>query len=132
MPVGSYDPDSEEGQVQRPAWSRPKDDLDKSALEACGRKYFKTSEERKAWKALREKALGATDEKILFEEWIKHNIKLCAEANKKARRTERIFPTLLRMIANSDRRVDWEAANRETILQNRLKGVEELLFKDRE
>ena len=113
----------------RPGWSKTKTDLQKKALGACERTYFKSPSERKRWNALEEKTRGATDEQILFVEWIKHNIELCEKAN--SRQITRVFATLLTMCENNERRIDWITSNREKVLADRKIDVE-AIFRKRE
>ncbi|MDP2364982.1 MAG: hypothetical protein Q8M94_14585 [Ignavibacteria bacterium] len=128
--VSWYDPDEEATQFgKRPAWQRAKTDLQKKALAACGRKYFKSREERKRWNALEEKARGATEEDILFEAWILHNAKLCERAN--GLQITRVFGVLLAMIENEERQLDWKVANREHVFADKKLDIESLFAKGR-
>lgn len=119
MPIGTYDPDYENYGNKRPAWQTPKTDLQRRALAACGRKYFKDRHlERRAFEMEEDKARGETEEKYLHRMWIVHNIELCEEVNHPPV-IERSFPILMRMIQNDSRMVDWKAANREKALAER-------------
>jgi hypothetical protein len=121
----TYDPDSdEENPKVRPAWSKTKSELQKAALLACHRVYFKSREERKRWNLLEEKTRGATDEEIMFAAWIKHNTTLCANAN--SLQLVRTFDTLLAMIGNEERRKDWVAKNRKEVFLNNKVSVENI------
>lgn len=113
------------------AWMRPNDNrpTDLLLLSSTGRKYFKTSGERKEWKALQDMALGADDGSIMFDAWIRHNIDLARKAN--MRQTVRTLPWVLTAIKNESRRVDWVAANRERILKERANALEEQFFTKR-
>lgn len=118
MSIQYMDPDSDdENPTVRPAWSKPKDDVDGLALRTCGRQYFKSPKERKEWRALRDKTLGANIDDILYDAWIKHNIEYCAGQNQ--RFTKFNFTILIKMIQNDQRRVDWFAANREKVMKSR-------------
>lgn len=130
MSIGAYDPDGEENTQVRPAWSKPKDDLDTAALKACGRQYFKSSTERKVWRALRDKAQGATEEDIMYSAWMEHNVGLCRDANIKMKHIVRVFATLISMIENDQRRIDWVAANRERIMKERASSVTDSFFEN--
>lgn len=121
-----FDPDEEEQTVQRTAL-KPKTPLQERALTACGRKYFKNTKERGRWRLLEGKTLGATDEQILFEAWLCHNIALWEKAN--SRTTTRIFYTLMSAMENEERQRDWEAANREKVFANRKIDVSALFEK---
>ena len=124
--------DGDEKQEKVYAWMKPNDHrpTDVLLLVACGRTRmrFKSQTERNRWKALQEKALGADDDSVMFDAWIKHNIDLAKKVNQSERRIVRTVPWVCSAIENQERQVDWVAANRERILQERAKVVEEQFF----
>jgi len=125
FPIGLFDPDEDDANPRvRPGWSKPKTELQRSALASCNRRWFKSSGERREWNALEQKALGGTQESIMHQEWIKHNIQLCVTAN--SRRPERSFTILIKMIQNEDRKVDWIVANRDKVLAARSTAIKSI------
>jgi hypothetical protein len=121
-----FDPDEDEQTIQRAAL-RAKTPLQERALAACGRKYFKSTEERKRWRLLEGKTLGGTDEQILYAAWLYHNIELWEKANSKM--VERIFYKLMSAMENEERRIDWEVANRAKVFADRKIDVSALFEK---
>jgi hypothetical protein len=131
MPLGSgYDPDVENFMGTRPAWSKPHTPLEQDALEACGRKYFKEKLEAKRFRDITLRAMGSTPSAILYGEWVEHNIKIARDENASSGviAPVRTIPWLIASISNDDRRVKWEAANREEIFKLRAASVNSKFF----
>lgn len=124
-----FDPDENERTVQRAAL-KAKTALQERALAACGRKYFKSTEERKRWRLLEGKTLGATDEQILYAAWMYHNIELWEKANSKM--IERIFYKLMSAMENEERRIDWEVTNRTKVFADRKIDIGALFEKGKQ
>lgn len=121
-PVGYYDPDGDERDStiqQRPA---PKTDLQRTVLEACGRKTFSGPQERAAWRKIEAYALGADHDSLLFEEWIL----FCARVWKKANTPvpTRSYSHLVKWIMNTPKRDDWILNNRARILKERAERMQ--------
>lgn len=125
--VGMYDPDNDNQSSSMIKKSmEPKTDFQRRAFKACRRSYFKNTTERKRFRTLETPGLGATEESIMHQEWIKHNIGLVEEANKT--KTIRNLAVLMSMIENQERKTDWVASNRERVMKSRASGLEDLLF----
>jgi hypothetical protein len=126
MPVGSFDPDwTNGGGLGRPGWATPKTELSIRALAACGRKYFKGQTKHNSefaeWDAEEVKAVGNTNECFLHKAWLISCIEWAERSN--ATQITIKFGSLLHAIQNHDRMVDWKAANREKVLQERGRDV---------
>lgn len=107
-----------------PGWARPKTPLQKRALLATGHRnrvgeagLFPYRDLANRFRAVEEKARGATQEEIMMQEWMLHCIGYCEEKNKT--QIVRSLKILVAMIENEDKRIVWIAANRERVLAAR-------------
>lgn len=91
----------EEADQGRPKWQIPPvdDTLLATAMDACGRKYFQSHQERKMWKEIRQAVVA----RQMSAAWVTH---CCEYASQKQRMP---FPNLLKWIGNTDKMRDWEA-----------------------
>jgi hypothetical protein len=122
--LGGFDPDEVDNPtIMHNALLPKKNTLEPSALAACKRTAFKSTAERRRWKALADRASGGEERHIMYYEWMKHNIELAEKANAKATIPVRIFTNLMTAIENENRRVDWEAANKKNVMASRVEAV---------
>lgn len=92
-----------------------KTDLQEAALAATGRTRFKDKPEREAFKKWEAYALGADDESLVWQAWIKNRIEIAGVLNVK----QIVFtmPNLIKAIANEDKRSIWFTDNRAKVLK---------------
>lgn len=131
-PVGSYDPDADD-RVTGLQKARPKGktDLQRSALLATGHRtqqgeagLFGSNDQKKRFRAIEDRALGADEESRMIAAWMRHNIKLAADANKFM--TIRSMWWLLAAMENEDRMIDWISANRQRVLKEEHEFVKDM------
>jgi hypothetical protein len=118
-PLGTYDPDEENNPSIMIAALAPKNDLQKKAMDACRRTGFKNKQDRTRWRKLEDRTFGGEEHHVMYKAWMEHNIDICATANSKTTIPTRSFVVLMLMIENENRRVDWEAANKDKVMASR-------------
>lgn len=96
-----------------PKWKKPKDDLAKRALKACGRKHYADRKERSRWLAITKSMLplDAGPSKYPLE-WVEHCIEWPEKENRKYRSKGKYgvkikFPSLLGYIENEAKKIDF-------------------------
>lgn len=130
-PIGYYDPDEDERPAKVPAKYTPRDDLDHRMVKSVGCKYYSNQSRYQNWKKIRGIIQGVDEASVLYRAWVIHNIGIAERLN--ARRIHLTMDDLFRNILDEryggDNRNTWIAKNREKVLQERAKSIEDLYFK---
>jgi hypothetical protein len=112
---------NEFGDQKHPKWKIASTDLQRRALDACGRTYFASQNERAQWNKIERSAIPYSpqvEDAVMHIEWIEEKIAFCEIDNLKAKKVRGTFKTkwtfdkLISMINNEERRQQWLSRKR--------------------
>jgi hypothetical protein len=120
MPLTGWD-DGEYGSGSSIGRPKARTTLQERAFAATGRKTWLDTKERKRFEYHEDRARGSSAESFLHQMWIVHNIEIAEKANTLSR--VRSLGNILAMLDNDAREMEWKAANREKLLNERGKAT---------